>query len=212
MTTVTAPAPSRRETRRELRRGTIVQVASQSFLEHGYAATTMSSIAASLGGSKGTLWSYFRSKEELFVAVMEQLTEDFRAQLSLILDPRRDLETALRGFCREFLLKVTSAEGIALYRLVVSETIRFPEIGRIFNERGPQLTQQQLAEFLASAVARGLLECDDVLLAARQLTGLCLSGLRQNLLIGLIDAMTAAEIEQEVDRVMDFFLRAYAPR
>jgi AcrR family transcriptional regulator len=210
MTSATARSPSRRETRRRTRRDTIVQVASQSFLEHGYAGTTMSGIALSLGGSKGTLWSYFPSKEALFVAVMDRLTKDFRAQLSLILNPRHDLETALRRFCKEFLAKVTAAEGAALYRLVVSESQRFPEIGRIFHDRGPRLTQLQLADFLGDAMDRGRLRRDDPLVAARQLIGLCLSGSRQQLLIGLIDAASAADLEHDIDQAMDIFMRAYA--
>lgn len=211
MTATTTSLPSRRETRRQTRRDAIVQLAAQYFIEHGYAGTTMSGIAGALGGSKGTLWSYFPSKEELFVAVMDRLTQDFRAQLSLILNPQHDLETALRRFCREFVGKITAPEGIALYRLVASEANRFPEIGRIFHDRGPRLTQQQLAEFLANAMERGLLrQSHEPLEAARQLIGLCLSGSRQNLLIGLYDSVTPAQINADVDRAMDIFMRAYA--
>src|SRR4026208_346391 len=70
-----APCLSRREARRRDRRGAIIGVARRSFLNNGYAATTMSSIAAELGGSKGTLWSYFPGKEELFAAVLRETTE-----------------------------------------------------------------------------------------------------------------------------------------
>lgn len=211
MTSVPVRSPSRRETRRQTRRDAIVQVAAQSFLEQGYAGTTMSGIATTLGGSKGTLWSYFPSKEALFVAVLDRLTEEFRAHVSSILDPSRDLESALRSFCREFLFKVTADEGIALYRLVLSEAVRFPEVGRIFYERGPRPVQQQLADFLADAMERGLLRRADPLAAAQNLTGLCVSGVRQNLLIGLIGVLTTDQIEDEVERTIDFYMRAYAP-
>jgi len=212
MTGKVAPPPTRRETQRQTRRDAIVQVAARSFIEHGYAATTMSGIATTLGGSKGTLWNHFPSKEELFVAVLDRLTEDFRAQLSLILNPRHDLEKALRGFCREFLNKVTSRDGIALYRLVISETTRFPEIGRIFHERGPKPTQQLLADFIANAAARGALDCERPLDAARQLIGLLVSGERQNMLIGLVDELSSRQIGEEIDRAMSIFMRAYAVR
>jgi TetR/AcrR family transcriptional regulator, mexJK operon transcriptional repressor len=59
------PSLSRREARPEVRREIILNVAMQSFLKHGYAGTTMSVIAETLGGSKGTLWSYYSSKEVL---------------------------------------------------------------------------------------------------------------------------------------------------
>src|SRR5580692_6870568 len=56
------------KTSRDQRRDAIVEVARQVFFEEGYAAASMSTIAARLGGSKGTLYNYFRSKEELFEA------------------------------------------------------------------------------------------------------------------------------------------------
>jgi AcrR family transcriptional regulator len=54
--------------RRDAKRDTIIEVARQVFFEEGYAAASMSTIAARLGGSKGTLYNYFKSKEELFEA------------------------------------------------------------------------------------------------------------------------------------------------
>lgn len=209
-TAMNAIAPSRREARRQARRDAILDVAAQSFLEHGYAGTTMSGIAATLGGSKGTLWSYFASKEVLFAAVIERVTDAFRMQLSLILNPRDGLEPALRRFCVEFLRKVTSPEAIALYRLVVGETSRFPEIGRIFYERAPRQTQQLLAGFLGQAMENGLLRRDDPLAAARHLTGLCMYGMHQQLVMGVAETSAADTIDSEVDHAMTAFMRAYA--
>src|SRR3954464_10654712 len=54
------------------RRELILDVASEVFLKEGYAATSMSEIAARLGGSKGTLYNYFKSKEELFEAYVSR--------------------------------------------------------------------------------------------------------------------------------------------
>ncbi|RZJ99620.1 MAG: TetR/AcrR family transcriptional regulator [Novosphingobium sp.] len=210
MKTPATPAPSRREANRQSRREAILDVAAESFLEHGYAGTTMSAIAATLGGSKGTLWSYFESKDVLFGAVIERVTEAFRAQLSLILNPADGIEAALRRFCAEFLRKVTSAEAIALHRLVVGEANRFPEVGEIFYARAPQRTQRLLADFLETAMERGELRRDDALVAARQLTALVMYGGHQQMLMGLIDTLTPEAIQAEVDRAMATFLRAYA--
>ncbi|WP_156106301.1 TetR/AcrR family transcriptional regulator, partial [Sphingobium sp. ba1] len=89
------PPTSRREARRLDRRDTILTVAKAYFLEHGYAGTTMSGIAAALGGSKGTLWNHFPSKEDLFSAVLDRVATAYRAQLSQILDPCGVLEPTL---------------------------------------------------------------------------------------------------------------------
>lgn len=203
-------APSRREARRLSRREAILDVAARSFLEQGYAATTMSAIAATLGGSKGTLWSYFGSKEVLFTAVIERVTEAFRAQLSLILNPRDGVAPALRRFCVEFLRKVTSPEAVALHRLVIGETNRFPEIGQIFYERAPRQTQQLLADFIGAAMARGELREDDPLIAARQLIAMCMYGGHQRMVMAVIETLAPEALEAEAERATATFMRAYA--
>lgn len=58
-----------------LRRKAYVDAGREAFLDAGFGATTMSSIAARVGGSKTTLWSYFPSKEELFAAVVDDIVE-----------------------------------------------------------------------------------------------------------------------------------------
>lgn len=206
------PHPSRREANREARRDAILDVAAQWFLEHGYAGTTMSAIAAALGGSKGTLWNYFPAKEQLFAAVIERVAESFRAQLLEILNPDdNDVEATLRRYVSKFLTKVTSPEGVALHRLVVGEANRFPEIGQIFFEYAPRLTQAMLADYLAAAMEHGQLRKDDPLCAAQNLSGLCMAGCHQRLMMGVIDKADAAMIEADVERVVPVFMRSYNP-
>lgn len=201
----------RRESRRQDRRETIIIAASRHFLEHGYSGTTMSAIAATLGGSKGTLWSYFPSKEELFTAVIDRASADFRSRLSENLDPRGDLSTALRNFSLKLLEKVTSPDAIALNRLVMAEAGRFPEVGRIFHERAPRPTVRLLAHFLSGVMERGQLRRDDPDDAAQILMHMCTARLQQQLLMGLLTETTTAQREKEVDRAVGLFLRAYAP-
>ena len=201
----------RREARRIDRREAIIAVAYQSFLEHGYAATTMSGIAATVGGSKATLWNYFPSKEALFEAVLDKATETYKAQLSILLDIGGDFERTIRTFCRSFLTKVTTPEALALQRLAHGEAGRFPEMGIIFYERGPRTTQSLLAAFLSSAMDRGLLRRDDALRGARTLTSLCMSGCHQQLLLGRLAAPTPEMIAADANAATDLFLRAYAP-
>jgi len=202
---------SRRETRRQDRRDAILAVAEQYFREHGYSATTMSAIAAALGGSKGTLWAYFPSKEALFTAVVDQATTAFRAQLSATLNPEGDIQPSLRNFCLRLLEKVVSPEAIALHRLIVAEAGRFPELGRIFYERAPRLTTALLADFLDGAMKRGQLRADTPLDAAHFLMQMCVSRSQQQLLFGLTDRVDVVRATADVDRALDLFMRTYAP-
>ena len=205
----TLAPPTRREARRLSRRDAIVEVAARSFLKRGYAGTTMSGVAATLGGSKGTLWSYFPSKELLFAAVIERASGAFRAELTLILNPDDELELALRRFCSEFLRKVTSPQAIALHRLVAGESGRFPEVGHIFHENALRLMHNLLAAYLSSAMERGLLRKADPLRAAQHLGSLCASRSHQQLLMGLIERAPPEMIEADVASALDTFLRAY---
>lgn len=209
MNNLAAPPCGRREASRRTRREAILDVAAQSFLEQGYAATTMSAIAAALGGSKGTLWSYFPQKEELFAAVLDRMIDAFQQELVPILNSTDPVETALAKFCRHFLYKVTQAESLALHRLVVGEANRFPEIGRIFYARGPGRTRDQLGGYLVDAMERGLLRRDDPQVAAMQLIGLCMSGCHMQLIMGVIDKVPDSMLEQDCHRALAMFLRAY---
>lgn len=206
-----APVISRREARRRDRLQAIMAIASESFLKNGYAATTMSSIAATLGGSKATLWNYFPSKEELFAAVLDDVTTAYRVRLSRILDPCGDIGTTLHRFANSFLEKVVSGETIALHRLVISEAVRFPEMGAIFYEHAPRHTRALLAEFLAGAMERGQLRRADAALAARTLLVLLMSGSHQLLLMGQIERVSEEQIEQDIAFGLDCFMRIYAP-
>lgn len=213
--TVMGPQPeisslSRREARRQDRRDIIMDVAQTSFMNHGYAGTTMSGIAAALGGSKGTLWNHFSSKEELFEAVVDRATKAYRAQLAEILaSPGDDLRTTLIRAMRSILNKVLSPGAIALHRLIAAEAERFPEIGRIFYERAPKQTRSILARFIEEAMASGQLLRDDPEAAAGALLSLGIGKSQQKRLVGLMDLPAPELIEADADFAVSLFLRAY---
>ncbi|MEG8222394.1 TetR/AcrR family transcriptional regulator [Sphingomonas sp. HH69] len=207
----TTPPTSRREARRLDRRDAILTVAKAYFLEHGYAGTTMSGIAAALGGSKGTLWNHFPSKEDLFSAVLDRVATAYRAQLSQILDPCGVLEPTLLRACRSLLDKVCSTEAIALHRLIYAESGRFPELSRIFFELAPRHTRALLADYISGAMDRGQLRRDDPADAARVLMAMAMAGSHQQLMIGRITEPSSAQMQADVDLAVDLFLRGYAP-
>lgn len=171
----------------------------------------MSAIAAALGGSKGTLWAYFPSKEELFTAVIDHATTTFRAQLLETLTPDGEIVPTLRNFGLRLVDKVISPEALALHRLIVAEAGRFPELGRIFYERGPRITVALLGDFLEGAMERGQLRKDEPTDAAHFLMQMCMARSQQKLQLGLSEEIGADEISAEVDRALDLFMRAYAP-
>ena len=207
----TSCLPSKREARKRDRRDTILTVAQTYFLDHGYAGTSMSGIAAALGGSKGTLWNHFPSKAELFAAVLDRVSTLYRARLSQILDPDAELAPTLRRACRSVVEKVTSPEAIALHRLIISESGRFPELSAIFFDLAPKNTRILLAAFLDGAMNRGQLRKANALEAARVMVAIAMSGTHHRLLMGEIAEPPPGQTDADVDLAVDIFLRAYAP-
>lgn len=194
----------------EARRRAIVSAARTAFLRHGYGNTSMSAIAAKLGGSKTTLWTYFRNKRELFDAVVDDLVERYGDALRLPLWPDADPRETLRAFAVSIITTVTRPQIVAMHRMVTGEAGRFPELGAALVERGIRRGQSRLAEWIAEQMERGALRRADPLLAATQFGGLCQCGAFQHYLLGARARPDAAEIAAEAEAATDVFLRGYA--
>lgn len=167
----------KRELNKARKREAIVQIASRAFLCNGYAATSMSSIADTMGGSKATLWAHFSSKEELFAAVIDAHVDAFSDALEESLADREFSMPAVRRAALGFLEALLRPSSIQLFRLVVSEGERFPEISEMFYSRGPARARRSMREFLETRLeASEARRLTHVLIAA-------LSGYRSDILV-----------------------------
>jgi len=208
-------AQKSRGARCDRRREAIIEVARDIFLSEGYGAASMSTIAAAVGGSKGTLYAYFRSKAELFGAVLSNTTEDLGGGEVLSARPEQpcadlaDLTARLTRIGRVLLTIMCRPQTVALYRLVIGEAGRFPELGEAFYKAGPQDKIEHLSRLLGEGMAGGLLRGDDPSLAAGDFLSLCRARTHQHLLWGLAPEPTEAEIAADIDRAVRTFLAAY---
>lgn len=192
----------------ESRREHILSVASEVFAREGYGEASMSTIAAQLGGSKATLYKYFPSKESLFAAVMTGRCHKVLSPLRAITgDGCDDLEDMLSSFGRCFLEAILQPESLQVHRLVHSEGPRFPEVARSFYQSGPDEVYGELARGLQRFADRGLIDCDDVELAAKQFHGMVRSDLHMRVAVGLAPAPERAEIERQVAQAARIFAR-----
>ncbi len=202
------PAPTVRVATREGRRNAILSVARDTFFKHGYGGTTMSAIAATLGGSKTTLWAYFPSKEALFAATIDDLVDKagatFPPKIAL------DLRSALIDYCADFITFTLSSDVLALNRLIIAEVERFPELGRIFFEHGPDRRHRVVSAYLAGQVAAGNLKELDPRLAAAQLHLLCQGRLFIHNLWGVPGQSASIPIREEAESAVALFLDGYA--
>lgn len=161
--TEAAPAPARRERRKDARPGELLDAALDLFVEKGYAATRAEEVAARAGVSKGTLFLYFPSKDELFKAVVRETiatcVRDGQAEADAFTGPASELLPYLMlEWWRRF--GATKASGIT--KLVVSEASNFPDLARFYQDEVVQPGQALVASVLQRGVERGEFAVEDL--------------------------------------------------
>jgi AcrR family transcriptional regulator len=191
------------------KRRQIMAGARELFLAHGFDVASMGEIARTAGVSKGTLYVYFDSKEQLFEAIAIEEC-DRLAQRVFSLDPEdRDVEAVLtRLGCACFGL-LSRPEAMPAVRTVISIAERMPEIGRKFYEAGPARGIATLRRYLESQVAAGILAVDDCELAAAQFLDSCQSTWFKPLLFSFADLPSHARVAQIVGSAVRMFMATY---
>jgi AcrR family transcriptional regulator len=208
--TLVKPEPlSKSRPARDARREAILDVAQQVFLEEGLAAASMSSIAARLGGSKGTLYNYFKSKDELFEAYVQRRCVFNQQEIHFGPVVEGSVREGLTRLGRAFLRSVLSDDNLRHFRLITAEAERSPEIGRAFYEAGPLRGATRLAVQLQAWVEEGRLKLKDPVVAAHHFLGLCQNRYFKARLCNAIPELTKAQIESEADAAVETFLLAF---
>jgi TetR/AcrR family transcriptional regulator len=149
-------ALAKRERRKEARPGELLEAALDLFVEKGFAATRAEEVAARAGVSKGTLFLYFQSKEELFKAVvMDSIANRF-------VEWNAEFESS-QGSSAELLryamtswwdrVGVTKASGIT--KLVMSEARNFPELAQFYQTEVMKPGRELIRRILQRGIDRG---------------------------------------------------------
>ena len=200
-------SPGRRRRNAERKRDAILDGAREVFMTYGFGGASMDAIAEAAGVSKMTLYRYFDSKEALFAGLIGALCEAI-----LETDPAAPLdglpvEDALAAFARRLLRTVYAPGTLALHRTVLAEVARFPELGRLFYESGPERNIAALADYLASHAGHPALAGSDPRKAAEEFFELARGYTHLRLLLGIEPPPGDAEIEAQVRRAVRRFLR-----
>jgi AcrR family transcriptional regulator len=197
--------------RTEARREAILEVASQVFLEFGYDRASVSEIVKRVGGSKSTIYGYFASKEELFLAVTEAAGEQHMASaLNEIAEYRGgDLAAVLTRFAEKLISFLTSDEAVAAHRMVMGAAAQ-SDIGRLFYEAGPKRGLTVVAEMFRHAIELGELRAEDPWILSLHFGGLVSSEHQYHRLFDpKLPPLSRVQIKRSAGRSVSAFLRAY---
>jgi len=147
---------AKRERRKEARPGELLEAALDLFVEKGFAGTRSEEVAARAGVSKGTLFLYFPSKEELFKAVIsENLAgrfDQWNAQFAAFQGSTPDM---LRECMRLWWEEIGATKVSGITKLMFSEGRNFPEVAQFYREQFVAPAHALLRRVVQRGIDRG---------------------------------------------------------
>ncbi|MBV9249106.1 MAG: TetR/AcrR family transcriptional regulator [Acetobacteraceae bacterium] len=200
------------ETRSEVespKRQAVLDAAGSLFMTQGYGVVSMDAIARAAGVSKATLYAHFASKGQLFATIILEGCRSNLAVEGFLPEDGADIEPALVALARGILRFLLEDRALAIYRVVMSESTRFPELGHAFYENGPVVFRRVFSAWLSRQATAGRLEVPESEMAADQFIGLVRGGVYLRASLGLPPPPSPEEIEATVAAAVRTFLRAY---
>ncbi len=198
--------------RTERKRRATLQEAEALFLERGFVGASVEQVAARAAVSKQTVYKQFESKAALFIAVVQAMTGQASDKVQAAMpDPKTDAEIidALMGHGERLLDIALAPKLLRLRRLVISETDRFPELGRALYDGGPGRAIAGLAAALQRWSDRGLLRLDEPMVAATQFNWLVMGDpVNRAMFFGAVH-LPADEQRRHLTQSVRVFLAAY---
>ena len=190
-------------TKREL----ILNCANKVFLKQGFEHASMDQVAATAGVSKMTVYRHFVGKEALFASVVHALCMKIvDDDLESVMESRPPKE-ALRVFAQKNQATVFAPQTIELHRMVISESRRFPDLGRLFYENGPDATVKLLTRYLESNLDDPHLVID----SPKETAEMFMTQLRGyehlRLLFGLSKRPNRRVLERQLEKALSLLIR-----
>ena len=157
------------------KRSEILKIALSAFNESGYNATSMDQIASKCGFTKAVLYQYFKSKEELFSAIFQE--PSFISDLDdlTIEYTNENLEEVLKKVGYAFMKMFEDEDRLNLTRIVIAESLRFPQLGTIMYNYGINNVAEKFSKYLIILSEKGIIQCANPKLTARSYFGLLYS-------------------------------------
>jgi len=187
----------------------ILDVATDLFLAQGYGDVSIEMIAKRAGISKRTFYHRFTGKSDLFGAVVHRLIGRLRPPQVAPLFEGVTLEEILQRLAEIILRAALSPEALALHRLMISETVRFPELATIMDTEGSKKEAiERITALLQHHEHSGNNAFTNAQFAAEQFLQMVISVPQQRAL-GLGTPMTSAALAAWIDNTVKFFLNGW---
>lgn len=209
------------------RRQAILDAAKAVIEEVGYEQATMAQISARVGGSKATLYSYFDSKEALFLELVNQVAGQHIDQvlplihpelsdglpktvedILSVLDPAARIADTLQTFGELVLSTFHSLKMLSTRRMIIAAS-NHSDIGKLYYERGPAKAFGIVQAYFSAAMDAGRIRRADPRVVEAHWRGLLTAEVLDTGLLNARPELQPEEIKAIVARAVEVFLRAY---
>lgn len=187
----------------------ILEAAKQAFIANGYSGASIEAIAEAAPVSKPTLYNHFKSKEELFAAVIAAQCQSLLTTLSDVHTEYSNPVVSLKAIANSVVDLVYANESIQLYRLIIAEQRQFPELGELVYRVGPEPVLQQLSVYLAGLHAKGILNVKDIDASSRLFLDMLKGDQHFRCLLGLQIGLSDTEKQRLIENVVSLFLKGH---
>ncbi len=194
------------------KRAAILEAAYQCFRKEGFHDTTMDRVAERAGVSKRTVYNHFPSKDVLFDVVIANGWSRLAPLAEQPPDRNTTVEKRLTALARRRIDVIVEPGIIALFRMVLAESVRAPELMRAYASPRGLGDLLGLPDILQEEVRRGRLRIDHIELAATQFWGLTLGSLFWPLVMGLRGTPDETERQIVIAEAIRVFLARYGAR
>ena len=191
------------------KRRQIVDGARSVFLARGFDAASMGDIAKAAGVSKGTLYVYFKDKDELFGAIVHGECAMQAEGVFEFDHGDHDVEHVLLRHGQAFVRNIGDPNRMSSLRTVIAVAERMPDLGRKVYEAGPAVATAKLTAYLHAQVDAGVLAIDDCEVAAAQFIETCHATMFKPMLFNFAPPPTRERIAHVVGIAVRTFLAAY---
>jgi len=192
----------------EQKRQAILDAAIENFLAIGYERTTLDRVAKSAGVSTATVYKHFSTKRALFGSIMERVWET-GIDPSDSVEQGTDSVAILTAIAHEYAQLLRQPLVEALFRVIIAEAPRFPELGEELYYRGKEPYLKRLHTYLQKESELKRFQINNIPLAARQFLGMINDVIFWPRFLVMNLEISEEEVEQVVAEAVQTFLARY---
>ncbi|PKG82407.1 TetR/AcrR family transcriptional regulator [Colwellia sp. 75C3] len=186
----------------------ILDAAQDLFYSQGFDETSLAMIINEAGGSRRSIYNEFSNKRGLLMAVVQRQVK-VQSEILTSINRELDAKQALNQVCFKFVKGMLSADLMSLFRLVVQQVVKFPELGEMIYQKGPMAGVLPLVDYLSWLTETKVLKIENCHFSAQMLIEMAKGPLHTRSLLLPNKKFSDEEIMSQVTKAVDLFLNAH---